>query len=92
MAKDTTDKSMALARQLVTLSNDIMTVMEKGIAIRDEKEGAGIDFATLDATLASSDLRHVTSTDLNNAITNFVAFDTWAKAGFHDDVWQACRK
>jgi hypothetical protein len=91
MAKDTTDKAMDLARQLVKLSDDIMIAMEKGIAIRDEKEGAGIDFTALDATLATSDLRHVTSADLNNAITSFVAFATWAKEGFRDDVWQACR-
>lgn len=91
MAKDTTDKAMDLARQLVKLSDDIMIAMEKGISIRDEKEGAGIDFATLDETLESSDLRHVTSNDLNNAISGFVAFEAWAKAGFRDDVWQACR-
>lgn len=88
---DQTDKAMKIGRKLVELSDRLMKVMEEARAVKDEKESSGIDLTAYNVIYADNDLRHVDGTNLNNCISSFAAFETWATTNFHDDIWQTAR-
>ena len=92
MAINQKDKALSIARRLVALAEQQMILMDAATALKNEKESSGIDLTTYNTDFSVSDLKHVDGTSLNNAITSFAAFKTWAEAGFYDDTWQALRR
>lgn len=88
---DQTDKAMKIGRKLVELSDRLMKVMEEARAVKDEKESSGLDLTDFDVVYLTNDLRHVDGNNLNNCISSFAAFETWATTNFHDDIWQTAR-
>ena len=91
MAIDNTDKAVAIATALSNLSERIMLVIEDAHAVKNEKEGLGIDLTDFDAVFAAGSLRHVDGATLNNVITSFMALETWAMANFNTTNWQQAR-
>jgi len=92
MAINQKDKALGVARRLVTLAEQITALIETSNALKIEKESSGIDFTLYNADYALGDLKHLDGTSLNNAMTSFAAFKTWAEAGFYDDTWYALKR
>lgn len=92
MAIDQTDKAVSIAKRLVNLSEQIMSVIAESDALKNEKESSGVDLEAYNAVYEAGELRHVDGTRLNNCITSFAALKTWAESNFHDDIWQQARR
>jgi hypothetical protein len=91
MAIDNTDKALSIAKQLSDLSKRIIEVIEDARAVKNEKEGLGIDLTDFDNLFADGQFRHLDGNTLNNIISSFIALDTWATTNFHTTNWQQGR-
>ncbi len=98
MALSTVDKTMNLASRVVAASDQLLRALETFVALKDEKESAGVSFTDADflAALPASSLKHVTGDLLNSVIGNGPAIYTAMKDGgtlqaFTDDAFQALR-
>ena len=95
MAINQVDKALNLATNLIDAADQLMTAVFKLDALKAEKESSGVDFtaAAVEAALAAStSLRHVDGTALNNVITSGAATKTWLEQNFHDDNFQKVRR
>lgn len=91
MAIDNTDKALAIAKKLSDLSERIIEVIEDARAVKNEKEGLGIDLTDFDGVFAEGQFRHLDGNTLNNIISSFIALETWATTNFHTTNWQQGR-
>lgn len=93
MAIVQTDKALNLATRVVAASELLMRAMEQLVALKDEKESAGIDFVAFDTDYAATEgLKHVDGARLNNVLSSTAAVQTFLTTNFHDDIFQAARR
>ena len=99
MPVDLTLKTRGIALEMMAAADDLLKALDKFAELKDEKEGAGIDFTTA-ANVAmlegDNQLKHISATTLNNALTQSSSIYTAMKSGgtitaFADDVFQALR-
>lgn len=70
MAKDLTNKALSLAREIVDVTEDFLTAIEKLERLHEERTDSGINMNTYDTDFeANDDLAHVDGSDLNKATT-----------------------
>lgn len=93
MAIDQIDVALDLCSALQNASAAIMQGVEIIVAVRDQKESAGIDFAAPDfvAALEKSALKHASGDTFNSVISSGVALKSWMESNFHDDNFQKVR-
>jgi len=98
MAAITTDKALNIASRMVLAADQLLVALETFASCKEEKEGAGIDFAdaAFVTALEASGIKHADTNKLNGALSNATIILTAMKDGgsiaaFTDDVFQALR-
>lgn len=93
MAVDTTQKALNLATRLVTQATILMDAVRALDALRQEKEGSGIDFAPAGVAMdfSGTDLKHVDGNNINNVLTTAGSLKAWLESTFNDDNLDAVR-
>jgi hypothetical protein len=93
MAIDTTDKALNLATRLVAQATNLMDAVRALDALREEKEGSGVDFAPGGTPMdfSGTGLKHIDGNNINNVLTTAGAVKSWMESTFNDDNLDAVR-
>ena len=93
MAIDATNKALNLATKLVTQATRLMDAVRALDALRQEKEGSGVDFAPggVPMDFAGTDLKHINGNNINNVLTTAGNVKAWLESTFNDDNLDAVR-
>lgn len=87
MATDTTDKALNLASKLVVQATLLMDAVRALDALKQEKEGSGVDYAPGGVAMdfAGTSLKHIDGDAINNVLTTAGVLKDWLATTFNDD-------
>lgn len=87
MPVDTSAKALNLATNLSIQAGILMDAVRELVALKEQKERGGIDFAPdgVPMDFSNTALKHINGDDINNVITTAGALKSWLDTTFNSD-------